>query len=228
VRGAFVEQTKSFDWDYFSTTGADIFTFKGGVVHQDKGPDHVRVLEFASGEVVWDEDIPEDQVSRTTQPGNGLYPEVLTTPQTRYIIRVTIAGGLTWSWAKGTGVSIATTPDVPVFTGSFSGYFYWPRGVAQMGFFGNGTIRFFSADNVQVNQTNATNDYYAFDVPLDGSGAPKDGQVYKFTGATKLALLTVPPNWAEDAGELAVPLEVLEADGLTPWNATSPVLRRGQ
>jgi hypothetical protein len=35
----------------FSTTGADIFTSKGGVVHQDKGPDHVQVLEFASGEV---------------------------------------------------------------------------------------------------------------------------------------------------------------------------------
>jgi hypothetical protein len=69
-----------------------------------------------------------------------------------------------------------------------------------LGFFGNGTIRFFSADNVQVNQTNAANDYYAFAVPLDGNGRPKDGQVYKFTGATKLGLLTVPPNWAEDEG----------------------------
>jgi hypothetical protein len=226
VRGAFVEQTKSFDWDYFSTTGADVFTFKGGVVRQDKGPDHVQVLEFASGEVVWDEDIPADQVSRTTQPGNGFYPEVLTTPQTRYIIRVTAAGGLTWSWAKGSGVSIATTPDVPVFTGSFSGYFYWPRGVPRLGFFGNGTIRFFSADNIQVNQTNAANDYYAFDVPLDGSGNPKDGQAYKFTGATKLGLLTVPPNWAEDEGEIAVPVEVLEADGLSPWDATIPAVAR--
>lgn len=219
VRGAFVEQTKSTEFWYHAGS-ADIFTFKGGVVSQLKGPDHVKIYEFASGEVIWEQDIPEDRVSRTTAPGNGFYPTIPTKAQRLYKIAVTAAGGLTWSWQVGTGVTFIPTEDLSIFTAGYSGYFYVPVGTTQIGFFAqNGTIRLFSADNVQQGgNIVAANDYYSVTVP-EG----KDGQCWKMTGAVnKFGLMTVPPEMALAPAELLLPREVQEADGLPLADAVAP------
>jgi hypothetical protein len=218
IPGSFVAQVKDQEW-WYHASGADILTFQAGVVRQDLGPVHVQIYEFASGLIVWEYDIPEDRVSRNT--ASGFWPPVVTKAQGLYKIAITNAKpGLTWSWGTGTGIVFQTTDDLAVFTGSYSGYFYVPLGTTEIGFFAqSGTIKFFSADNVQRGATiTASNNYYTIDVP-----AGTDGQLWRVTApSNKFRLYTVPRELFREPTAVLLPREVAAADGLTLADATPP------
>lgn len=226
--GAFVAQVKDQEF-WYHASGADILTFQAGVVRQDVGAVHVRIYEFSSGDDLWEEDIPEDKVSRNT--ASGFWPAIVTKPQVLYKIAITNAKpGLTWSWGSGTGIVFQTTDDLAVFTSSYSGYFYVPQGTTQIGWFAqSGTIRMSSADNVDRPIYNAdgtlvgtvltaSNNYYITPVP-EGC----DRQLWRVRSpSNKFRLYTVPRELFHDPTEVLLPRSVVESDALTLADATPP------
>lgn len=207
VRGTFVYERNSATgeqaWWYQAKTTADQFTVKGGIAFNRT--DHIKIYDHVTQEVIVDQDIPYDQIARTVTV-NGVVGRI-------YRIEMTTPGGTQWSWTAGMHVAVATTPDLGLFSAAYSGYFYVPRGTVTVGFYASGgTVRFFSADNVQVGANIvADHAYYQVSVP-----AGKDGQVWRFSGVNgPFGLLTVPPIWAQRPEELFLPREVCTADGLT-------------
>jgi hypothetical protein len=232
VRGDFVEETHDATgegafWYRGSTTL--ILSLKGGVVHTDKGPSNLRIYESSSQVEVYNVSIPADRITRTTAPGNGLYPQPTNiVAQNIYRIEVLQGGGITWDWQDSDQIAWVPSDEYPLFTASASGYFYVPRGETVIGFYAQGgNVKFFSADNVQAAPTFTPHkEYLSFPVPLDADGNPKDGQVYKVEGYNGAFRLMRTPNIiARRPAAIPIPREVQEADGLVLADSTPPPTR---
>jgi hypothetical protein len=201
----FQYQSVSGTW-WVHGTGTLTITAAGGRAGQDQGPDHFRLYDWASGEVLLDTDVPEDRVSRD-------YPVTLQSDHL-YRLEVTCAGGVKFSWTPGFGFTLLSSELVGYFTGAgaSSVVFYVPKGTQSVGFYAQaGTIKLYDATGAQVGDTVvAHHDYYSVAVPQG-----QDGSVWEITGVNGAwGLLTVPPGFALAADELLVPREVAEQDGL--------------
>jgi len=198
-------QSVSGSW-WVHGSGTLTINAAGGQAAQDQGPDHFRLYDAASGTVLLDADVPEDQVARDY--GVTLEADHL------YRLEVTCAGGVAFSWTSGFGFTLLSTELVGYFTGAgaSSVLFYVPEKTQTVGFFAQaGTIKLYDGTGAQVGDTIVAGyDYYSVAVPQD-----RDGSVWEITGVNGAwGLLTVPPGFALAADELLVPREVAEADGL--------------
>lgn len=177
---------------------------RGGRAYQDKGPDHFRLYDWASGEVLLDCDVPEDRVAR----------DYVATLEAEHLYRleVTCAGGVSFKWTRGFGFTLLSTELVGYFAANLQAVFYVPKNTQTVGFYAQaGTIKLYDATGAQVGgDIVADHDYYSVAVPQD-----RDGSVWEITGVgAAWGLLTVPPGFALAADELLVPREVAELDGL--------------
>jgi hypothetical protein len=208
------------DWEYWlHSNGADFITIKAGTSQSDVGNTEMIVYEFSSGDIELDQILPPDNVSKTT--GIAL-PALALQAQHLYKVKMINAKtGLSWSWGSGTSVVFPTTDNVSVLSGTFSGFFYVPKGTLTIGFYAQsgGSIKFFGPDNVQIGTTlAASNNFYTQDVP-DGF----DGCVWKITGpSNKFRFYTVPRQLWKFPSEALIPREVAVADGLTLADAVPP------
>jgi hypothetical protein len=199
-------QSVSGSW-WVQGSGTLTISASGGVARQDKGPDHFRLYDVASGDALLDVDVPEDQVERD-------YVVALASDHL-YRLEVTCAGGVRFSWTRGFGFTLLSTELAGYFTGSGEAraIFYVPKRTQIVGFYAQtGTIALYDATGTQVgSKIAADHDYYSVAVP-EG----RDGATWEITGVNGAwGLLTVPPGFALAAEELLVPREVAELDGLT-------------
>ena len=206
LRGRFGYQVVSGSW-WVHGSGTLTITATGGIASQDKGPDHLQLYDWASGDVLLDTDVPEDRADRqhvVTLQADHLYR-----------LEVTCGGGVEFSWTPGFGFTLLSNEVVGYFTGAgtSSVFFYVPVDTPTVGFYAQtGTvIKLYDATGAQVGgNIEAHFDYHAVEVPPLRAGA-----VWEITGVgAKWGLLTVPPGFALAPEELLVPREVAEDDGL--------------
>jgi hypothetical protein len=229
TNGSYTAQVKDYEWWYHSS-GADIFTFQSGIVRSDKGSTRVQIIEFATQNVDYDVTIPPDKVVRFTNDPSQL-PPVQTKAQVMYKIRVTNAvPGFKMTVSSGTAVVYEATDDFSIFTGSFSGYVYVPKGTTKLGFFAqSGTIRLSTTGGVDQHifdglgndlgtVLTASNNFYYAPVTDD-----TDGQLWRVhSPSNKFRPYTIPPQIAHAPSEVMLPREVADADGLQLADATPP------
>lgn len=228
--GAYVAQVKDQVWWYHSTTGTDIWTFQAGLVRNDSGSVRVQVIDFATGEIMWDQSLPPDKVVRATNNPAQL-PPVVVVPQRIYNVVVTNAKpGLKMTTSSGGAVVIPLTDDLAVFTASYQGYVYVPKGTTKLGFFAqSGTIRLTAANNVDQPIYSASdtligpvlvasNGYYYASVNDD-----TDGQLWRVhSPSNKFRPYTIPRQLCADPADVLLPRDVVVADGLTLADQTPP------
>ena len=205
TRGHFGYQVASGSW-WVHGSGALTITATGGKARQDKGPDHFRLYDWASGDVLLDTEVPEDNVER--QYAATLQADHL------YRLEVTCGGGVAFTWTNGFGFTLLSNEVFDYFKGGTSTvFFYVPTDTQTVGFYAQAgtTVKLFDATGAQVGDTiEAHFDYHAVEVPQSRGGA-----VWQISGVNaKLGLLTVPPGFALAPEELLVPREVAEQDGL--------------
>lgn len=185
----------------------------GHIVHYRHIASDVQTTLYADanpmvGEVVAsDASVPPDGRERTialASPFEGLHQVEVYPPANRAKVEIA-QPGLPWTMTAG-------LDDHNILTGTWSLYFYVPKGTRIVGGFaqrargdvldGDGNVVFDLGKNFKAPG------FFKVDVP-----AGQDGKLWKFHNVgSQCSLLTVPALLARDGSELLLPREVVEAD----------------
>lgn len=165
-------------------------------------------------------------VDETPKPDGKTYDVVLKTPHAGLHRLETVDGGdfTRIQWPEGMPVTVESGIDTPGVTSHFRGswtlYFYVPKGTKQVGGWASRIAnwaprisgKLLDADGREVLDFGKAEEGW-FKAPVPPG---QDGRLWKFENAVgQRLLMTVPPYLARRAEELLLPAEVVEADAPT-------------
>jgi hypothetical protein len=176
-----------------------------GLIYQNRGPAKLALYPKAEpeGKAVDQAEAAPDKTERAVT------------------LRTTLAGlqrlevadgtaGTRLRWTDGVPMTVQSSPESPIsFNGSWTLYFYVPKGTKVVGGFasgGKGTLRDGGGKAVYTFEPKA----HYFSVPVPPG---QDGKLWRFQQCSgQRLLMTVPPYLARSGAELLLPVEVVEKD----------------
>jgi len=150
-------------------------------------------------------------VATAAVPSGETQPEIILQSQHAGLHRlhIDVPGGASLTWQPGVPMTIAADLKANYrFVGSYSLYFYVPKGTKIVGGYSGGPGQLMDGSGKAIYTFDKNAAY--FKVPV---AAGQDGKLWKFNhcGGQHL-LMTVPPYLARSGEELLLPREVVEAD----------------
>lgn len=182
----------------------------GGLIAHYRDRGNVRLALYSPDEVT----LQPVAVDEHVPPDGNEYPVVLRSPY-RGLHRLEWSDGgdrTSILWPEHQPLTMRSSLDEPADpAGSWTLYFYVPRGTRTIGGFSTGTrgVLCDGSGNVAFRFEQLKEAGY-FQAPVP---AGQDGQLWKFENCTgQRRLMTVPPYLARSARELLLPREVVEAE----------------